>query len=32
MEENTSRNFFFFFIEQGLKEGTYKSILTRFPP
>ena len=32
MEENTSRNFLEEIIEQGLAEGTYKSILTRFPP
>ncbi|MCQ2294989.1 MAG: glutamine--tRNA ligase/YqeY domain fusion protein [Bacteroidales bacterium] len=32
MEENTSLNFLEEIIEQGLNEGTYKSILTRFPP
>ena len=32
MEENTSRNFLEEIIEQGLADGTYKSILTRFPP
>lgn len=32
MEENTSLNFLEEIIEQGLAEGTYKSILTRFPP
>ena len=32
MEENTARNFLEEIIEQGLAEGTYKSILTRFPP
>ena len=32
MEENLSLNFLEEIIEQGLKEGTYKSILTRFPP
>ena len=32
MEENLSLNFLEEIIEQGLNEGTYKSILTRFPP
>ena len=32
MEENLSLNFLEEIIEQGLREGTYKSILTRFPP
>ena len=32
MEENTSLNFLEEIISQGLSEGTYKSILTRFPP
>ena len=32
MEENASRNFLEEIIEQGLADGTYKSILTRFPP
>ena len=32
MEENPTLNFLEEIIEQGLKEGTYKSILTRFPP
>ena len=32
MEENLPLNFLEEIIEQGLKEGTYKSILTRFPP
>ena len=32
MEENLSLNFLEEIIEQGLREGTYNSILTRFPP
>ncbi len=32
MEENLPLNFLEEIIEQGLNEGTYKSILTRFPP
>ncbi len=32
MEENLSLNFLEEIIEQGLKDGSYKSILTRFPP
>ena len=32
MEENLSLNFLEEIIEQGLNDGTYKSILTRFPP
>ncbi len=32
MEDNLSLNFLEEIIEQGLNEGTYKSILTRFPP
>ena len=32
MEETKSLNFLEEIIEQGLNEGTYKSILTRFPP
>jgi glutaminyl-tRNA synthetase len=32
MEETLSLNFLEEIIEQGLNEGTYKSILTRFPP
>ena len=32
MEEKPTLNFLEEIIEQGLKEGTYKSILTRFPP
>ena len=32
MEESLSLNFLEEIIEQGLNEGTYKSILTRFPP
>ena len=32
MEGNLPLNFLEEIIEQGLKEGTYKSILTRFPP
>ena len=32
MEENLSLNFLEEIIEQGLNEGTCKSILTRFPP
>ena len=32
MEENLSLNFLEEIIEQGLNEGTYKSILTCFPP
>ena len=32
MEENLSLNFLEEIIEQGLNEGTYESILTRFPP
>lgn len=32
MEENLSLNFLEEIIEQGLNEGSYKSILTRFPP
>ena len=32
MEENLSLNFLEEIIEQGLREGTYQSILTRFPP
>jgi glutaminyl-tRNA synthetase len=32
MEENLSLNFLEEIIEQGLNEGTYDSILTRFPP
>lgn len=32
MEENQSLNFLEEIIETGLKEGTHKSILTRFPP
>ena len=32
MEENLSLNLLEEIIEQGLNEGTYKSILTRFPP
>ena len=32
MEENLSLNFLEEIIEDGLNKGTYKSILTRFPP
>ncbi len=32
MEETKSLNFLEEIIEQGLNEGSYKSILTRFPP
>ncbi len=32
MEDNLSLNFLEEIIEQGLREGSYKSILTRFPP
>ena len=32
MEENLSLNFLEEIIEQGLREGTYNNILTRFPP
>ena len=32
MEENLSLNFLEEIIEQGLREGTYNSILTRVPP
>ena len=32
MEENTSRNFLEEIIEQGLADGSCKSVLTRFPP
>ncbi len=32
MEGNPTLNFLEEIIEQGLSEGTYKSILTRFPP
>ena len=32
MEENLPLNFLEEIIEQGLNEGSYKSILTRFPP
>ena len=32
MEEKQNLNFLEEIIEQGLREGTYKSILTRFPP
>ena len=32
MEEKQSLNFLEEIIEEGLREGTYKSILTRFPP
>ena len=32
MEEKQNLNFLEEIIEEGLREGTYKSILTRFPP